>query len=133
MIFRLCVRVVLTTHFLEEAERCDRIGILAGGRMIAEGAPGELKRSVGGDVLVIQTRFPEDVSEKLKVEMQLATEVLDGQVRITAERGEELVSDIYRCVGELAESLTLGHPTLEDVFVAHSGQRFEIGDDDAAE
>lgn len=125
------VTVVLTTHFLEEAERCDRIGILAGGRMIAEGAPGDLKRSVGGDVMVIQTRFPEDVSEKLKKEMQLSSEIVDGQVRITAERGGELVSDVYRCVGDLAESLTLGHPTLEDVFVAHSGQRFEIGDEDA--
>jgi ABC-2 type transport system ATP-binding protein len=125
------VTVVLTTHFLEEAERCDRIGILAGGRMIAEGDPGDLKRSVGGDVMVIQTHSPGDVSEKLKAEMQLTPEVLDGQVRITVERGEELVSDVYRCLGELVASLTLGHPTLEDVFVAHTGQRFEIGDDDA--
>lgn len=125
------VTVVMTTHFLEEAERCDRIGILAGGRMIAEGGPGELKRSVGGDVMVIQTRSPGEVSEKLKAELQLTPEVLDGQVRITVERGEELVSDVYRCLGELADSLTLGHPTLEDVFVAHTGQRFEIGYDNA--
>ena len=127
------VTVVLTTHFLEEAERCDRIGILAGGKMIAEGEPGTLKRSVGGDVIVIQTPVPEKVAGKLKSELLLESEQLDGQVRITVERGDDLVSDVYRCVGALSESLTVGHPTLEDVFVAHSGRRFEIGDRDEDE
>jgi len=124
------VTIVLTTHFLEEAERCDRIGILAGGRMIAEGDPGDLKRAVGGDVIVVQTRSPEEVAKKLEDELNVASEAMDRQVRITSERGDELVSDVYRCCGELAESVTVGRPTLEDVFVAHTGQRFYVGEDE---
>ena len=124
------VTIILTTHFLEEAERCDRIGILAGGRMIAEGTPGDLKRAVGGDVIVVKTSVPEDVVKKLKDELDVTSEALDREVRITSDRGGELISDVYRCCGDLAESVTVGRPTLEDVFVAHSGQRFTIGGDE---
>ena len=124
------VTIVLTTHHLEEAERCDRIGILAGGRMISEGNPGDLKRGVGGDVIVIQTRAAEDVSFALKGQLDLECETLAGQVRITSSRADELISDVYRVCGDLADSVSIGRPTLEDVFVEHSGQRFEIGDDD---
>ena len=125
------VTLVLTTHFLEEAERCDRIGILAEGRTIAEGDPGALKREVGGDVIVVQTRVPDQVCDALKREINLDSEVLDGQVRVTAREADTLVAEVYRCCGELAESVSVGRPTLEDVFVAHSGQRFEVGGVDA--
>lgn len=123
------VSLVLTTHFLEEAERCDRIGILAEGRMIAEGKPGDLKRSVGGDVIVVQTRSEEAVVERLRTDLQLECELLDGQIRITSDRGDALVSDVYKCCGELAESVSVGRPTLEDVFVTLSGQKFAVGED----
>src|SRR5262249_18348324 len=53
------VTIVLTTHYIEEAERCDRIGILDQGQLVAMAPPAELKQSVGGDVMVISTRTPE--------------------------------------------------------------------------
>jgi len=125
------VTIVLTTHFLEEAERCDRIGILATGKMIAEGKPGELKRSVGGDVIVVQTSLPDEVAVALQENLGLDAEMVDGDVRITSDRAKELVADVYRACGDLADSVSIGRPTLEDVFVAHTGQRFVVGGDDA--
>jgi len=98
--------------------------------MIAEGHPGDLKRAVGGDVIVVHTRAPEEVAKKLEDELKVASEAMDRQVRITSERADELVLDVYRCCGELAESVTVGRPTLEDVFVAHTGQRFYVGEDE---
>ena len=125
------VTIILTTHFLEEAERCDRIGILASGRMIATGKPSDLKREVGGDVIVVQTREPEDVASSIRTDLNLESEIVDGQVRITSDRADEFVSEVYRSCGDLAESVTVGRPTLEDVFVAHSGKRFHVGEEDA--
>ena len=56
------VTIVLTTHYMEEAERCDRIGVLHQGRLVAIAPPGELKSEVGGDVVVIRTRAPETLA-----------------------------------------------------------------------
>ena len=81
-------------------------------------------------MIVIQTRAAEDVSFALKGQLDLECETLAGQVRITSSRADELISDVYRVCGDLADSVSIGRPTLEDVFVEHSGQRFEIGDDD---
>src|ERR1700721_2512005 len=52
------VTIVLTTHYMEEAERCDRIGILHQGKLVAIAPPGELKSEVGGDGMVIRTESP---------------------------------------------------------------------------
>src|ERR1700675_4032548 len=59
------VPVVPTTHYMEEAERCDRIGILDQGRLVAIAPPGELKQQVGGDVMVISTPAPEALAQKI--------------------------------------------------------------------
>lgn len=128
------VTVVLTTHFLEEAERCDRIGILADGRMIADGVPADLKRSVGGDVIVIQTADPEGTAARVAERCGVTGEVIDGEVRVTSPDAGQLVTDVYRAVGDDADSVTVGRPTLEDFFVLKTGSRFDdggSGDEDA--
>jgi ABC-2 type transport system ATP-binding protein len=116
--------IVLTTHFMEEAERCDRIGLLDQGRMVALDAPRELKARVGGDVVVIHAREPERLREKIEQRMHLRASVIDGTLRLERARGHELLRDVVEAFGADLESVSFGKPTLEDVFVQLTGRRF---------
>ncbi len=118
--------VVLTTHFMEEAERCDRVAILHRGSLVALGSPTELKAAVGGDVLMLQGSDPARLAERLRQELGLAARVVDGAVRVERAQVHELVPRIVAALGDDLTSVTYGRPTLEDVFVHHTGQRFWI-------
>ncbi len=119
------VTIVLTTHYMEEAERCDRIAILDEGRMVAIAPPGELKEQIGGDVVAV--RATGDVGAlmaKIDAAMGLKSTLVDGTIRIERPRGHELVRDLVDRFGDQIESVTFGKPTLEDVFVHLTGRRF---------
>jgi ABC-2 type transport system ATP-binding protein len=118
------VTVVLTTHYMEEAERCDRIGILDQGVLVAIAPPGELKQRVGGDVMVISAPAPEALAQKIARQFQVSTTLVDGTIRIERPRGHELVARLIDEFGGEIESVTFGRPTLEDVFVHLTGRRF---------
>jgi ABC-2 type transport system ATP-binding protein len=118
------VTIVLTTHYMEEAERCDRIGILDQGRLVAIAPPGELKQRVGGDVMVISATAPEALAQKIARQFQVSTALVDGTLRIERPRGHELVARLVDEFGGEIESVTFGRPTLEDVFVHLTGHRF---------
>jgi ABC-2 type transport system ATP-binding protein len=124
------VTVVLTTHYMEEAERCDRIALLDRGRLVGLGTPDELKRQVGGDVVVVHTAAPErlrgEVRDRLGVELVL----VDGALRAERPRGHELVRDLVEAFPDQVQSVTYGKPTLEDVFVRLTGHRlFAAGEE----
>src|SRR5262249_9468722 len=76
------VSVLLTTHILEEAEHCDRVGILHQGRLVAVGTPDELKARVGGDVVVVQTSDPAALQRQIHERFGCAPVVVDGSVRV---------------------------------------------------
>jgi ABC-2 type transport system ATP-binding protein len=121
------VTVILTTHHLEEAERCDRLGILDVGRLVALASPSELKSRVGGDVVVINTKNAETLRQQMQLRMRIQPVVVDGTLRIERPRGHEFVRDLVDAFGEHIESVTFGKPTLEDVFVHLTGHRFDGG------
>ena len=118
------VTVVLTTHYMEEAERCDRIGIMHQGKLVAIAPPGELKSEVGGDVIVIRTEEPEVLQRKILARFKLKSQLVDGAIRIEKLRAHELVRDLIDAFGEEIESVSFGKPTLEDVFVHLTGHQF---------
>jgi len=118
------VTIVLTTHYMEEAERCDRIGILDQGRLVAIAPPGELKQRVGGDVMVISGAALEALAQKIAQRLQVRAALVDGTLRIERPRGHELVARLVDEFGGEIESITFGRPTLEDVFVHLTGHRF---------
>lgn len=120
--------VVLTTHFMEEADRCDRVGILHRGQLVALGEPGQLKAELGGDVLVLQGADPARLAARVREEFGLPAMVVDGAVRIERQRVHELVPTLVASLGEAVSLVTYGRPTLEDVFVHHTGQRFWVED-----
>ena len=118
------VTVVLTTHYMEEAERCDRIGILHQGKLVAIAPPGELKSEVGGDVIVIRAAAPEMLERKILQRLKLKSQLVNGAIRIERIRGHELVRDLIDTFGDEIESVSFGKPTLEDVFVHLTGHQF---------
>jgi ABC-2 type transport system ATP-binding protein len=118
------VTVVLTTHYMEEAERCDRIGIMHQGKLVAIAPPDELKSEVGGDVIVIRTEEPETLQRKILARFKLKSQLVDGAIRIEKLRAHELLRDLIDAFGEEIESVSFGKPTLEDVFVHLTGHQF---------
>jgi ABC-2 type transport system ATP-binding protein len=121
------VTIVLTTHHMEEAERCDRIGVLHQGRLVAIAAPSELKSRVGGDVVVINTIDPEPLQHKIQQQMRVRGTIVDGTIRIERPQGHEFVREVVNAFGDEIESVSFGKPTLEDVFVQLTGHRFYAG------
>jgi ABC-2 type transport system ATP-binding protein len=118
------VTVVLTTHYTEEAERCDRIALLHRGSLLAAGTPAELKDRVGGDVVVVRCRDAAALAEKIRARFACAMQVVDGTLRLERERGHELVRDLVEAFADDVTSVTYGKPTLEDVFIRLTGHRF---------
>ena len=121
--------VLLTTHYLEEADAlCDRLAILDGGRIVAEGTPDELKRQIAGDVVTVVVDG-EDGPDALKL---LAAEpfvrdasLTDGEVRLYVERGETATPMVLRLLdraGLATHSLSLHRPSLDDVFLQQTGR-----------
>ncbi len=118
------VTVVLTTHYMEEAERCDRIAILHQGNLVAIDKPSELKHQVGGDVVVIRADTPEALERKIQQRFKVKGQIVDGTIRIERPRGHEFVREVVDSFGAEIESVSFGKPTLEDVFVHLTGHQF---------
>jgi ABC-2 type transport system ATP-binding protein len=117
--------VVLTTHHMEEAERCDRIGVLHQGRLVAIAPPLTLKSQVGGDVVTI-TANPTALRDKIQQRMRVTATIVDGTLRLERPGGHEFVRDVVDAFGDEIESVSFGKPTLEDVFVHLTGHRFDV-------
>jgi ABC-2 type transport system ATP-binding protein len=111
------VTILLITHFMEDAERCDRVGILHEGKLVALGAPDALKQSIGGDIVVIQSPDPHGLQKKLRERFGCEATVVDSTLRVERPRGHEFIRDVVEAFpGEIA-SAAFGRPTLEDVFI----------------
>lgn len=120
------VTVVATTHLLEEAEKADRLAILHEGQLAALDTPAALQASVGGDTITLRTAKPEDLAEQIHSEMQLDALPLEAAVRIEANGdATETAATLYGRFREQIDELSIGKPTLEDVFIAKTGHRFE--------
>jgi ABC-2 type transport system ATP-binding protein len=123
--------VVLTTHILDVAERCDRVAILDRGRLVAVDAPDTLRASVGGDVIVMHAHDPERLRARIQERFACDPVVVDGTLRIERPLGHEFVREVAAAFPGEMRSISFGQPTLEDVFVQRTGHRFDgDGNDD---
>lgn len=120
--------VVLTTHLLEEAEKADQIAILSEGKVIAEGAPDRLRSQMGSGLITITTDQPEAVCQKLQSEMGIEGQALHNQVRIQSDQPGPIVPQLITTLGDQATSISIGRPSLEDVFIAKTGYQFWSGE-----
>lgn len=119
------ITIVLTTHLMEEAERCDRLAILSHGKLVALGTPGELKREIGGDIILLEPRGPiEPLLTRVHSRFGIQGQVLDGKVRIEKEQGHRFVTEVMDALPGEIESIMVSRPNLEDVFIRRTGHRF---------
>ena len=123
------VTVALTTHLMEEADRCDRVAVMCEGRVVALDTPDSLKAGIGGDVITIEPDPTCDIDElcrKLADRFAPWPEgaepiVLDGRIHLKKEDGAALVAPLAGALSGSASRVTVGHPTLEDVFLHLTG------------
>ena len=118
------ILVLLTTHLLEDAETCNRVGILDMGRLVALGTPDALKAQVGGDVIRIESTDNETLGTAIAERFGVSTLSADNQLRVACKHGHEFVRDVVAAFPNEIQSVRLGKPTLEDVFVKLTGNPF---------
>jgi ABC-2 type transport system ATP-binding protein len=119
------VTILLTTHILEEADRCDRLVLLHQGKIVAEGSPRELCSRIGGDVVVLETQDAPALAGKVAQRFGLAPKVMDGQVRVEIPNGHRFITEVVEAFPGAIETVALHKPTLEDVFVRETGASIE--------
>ena len=116
------VTVLFTTHLMDEADQADRLAVMDRGKVIASDTPAALKESVGGDVITISTRRPEAVREALRERLGVDAGAVGGVLRLERARGHEFVPQVIEAAPGLIDAVSVGKPTLEDVFIRLTGQ-----------
>ena len=119
------VSVLVTTHLMEEAERCDRLAIMNEGNLVALGTPEELKSEIGGDVIMLDAVHNADLlADHIRTRFHVATTVLGNQVRIEREEGHRFVPDLVEAFPGEIQAISVSKPALEDVFIHRTGHKF---------
>ena len=115
--------IFMTTHYMEEAEVCNKIAIIDNGDIIASGTPDELKKTVGGDVIYIST--PDNQKAKLEIEklFNVAVTEKENELFLPAQNGDASIPEIINAVGGKVLSVRLQRPTLNDVFLRLTGRQ----------
>jgi ABC-2 type transport system ATP-binding protein len=118
------VTVLVTTHLMEEAERCDRLAILNEGKLVALGTPTELKREIGGDVIVLDTKEPDALAVRIRARFNVDVHVVGNQVRIEKDQAHRFVTNVVEAFPGEIDAVSIAKPSLEDVFIKRTGHRF---------
>ena len=123
------VTILITTHFMDEADKCDRLAILDRGRLVAVGRPSELKSHIGGECVTIESDDSEALAKRIRQELNIDADLLNSTVRIETTGGAALVTQLMERYRDRIASITLSKPTLEDVFMHETGHQFETDAD----
>lgn len=121
--------IFITTHYLDEADAlCDRLAIIDGGQIVAEGTPDALKRQIAGDIITLglETTDAHPALSLLKSQpFTRELEPAEDGLRLYVERGEEALPTVLRLLDEagvVIRTVTLARPTLDDVFLRQTGR-----------
>jgi ABC-2 type transport system ATP-binding protein len=125
------ITIFMTTHYLEEAEFCDRVAIIDLGRIIAHGTPAELKAGMKGEKLKLSARDNQALASEITSKFGLEAKVTEGGVSLTVERGEEFIPALIKGLSTEVSSVSLTRPTLNDVFLALTGKSIREEEADA--
>jgi ABC-2 type transport system ATP-binding protein len=126
------VSVLVTTHLMEEAERCDRLAILNEGNLVALGTPAELKSEIGGDIIMLDAAHDATLlAEHIRARFRVETTVMENQVRIEREGGHRFVPDVVEAFPGEIQAISVSKPALEDVFIRRTGHKFWSEDREA--
>lgn len=124
--------IMMTTHLIEEADKSDRVIIMAAGRKIADAPPGQLRSEMGESIISIESSVPVELAAEIERQFNLKAQVSANQVHLVSPHLSELMPQLIELLGEKADSISVGKPSLEDVFVQKTGTRFDVAEEVAA-
>ncbi len=116
------VTIFMTTHYMEEAEVCDRIAIIDHGQIIALDSPDELKKIIGGDVVSITTTDNLNVRREIEAVFKMNVSEKENQLYMTCSKGDTCIPELIRTLGDKVLSVRIQRPTLNDVFLKLTGK-----------
>ncbi len=115
------ITIFLTTHYMDEAEHCDRIAIMDRGTIVALDTPATLKASVGVDRVQIQTDDDDAAIAALRERFEIEASVAEGAVTFGVPAGEAFVPRLFAELGQTIQSVNVSRPSLDDVFMSYTG------------
>jgi ABC-2 type transport system ATP-binding protein len=124
------VTIFMTTHYMDEAEFCDRIAIIDQGKIVALGTPDELKAMVGGDVVTITSSRPDDAAKEIEAILGVTPSRDNGTLRMEVPDGKAFVPRLVRELSAPVDTVTMRRPSLDDVFLKLTGRA--IRDEEAS-
>jgi ABC-2 type transport system ATP-binding protein len=127
------ITIFLTTHYMDEAECCDRIAIMDKGVIVVLDTPDALKASVGHDRVTLQTDDDAAAIVALAEHFQLAAKVSEGAVSFGVAEGEHFVPRLFAELGVPIRSVSVSRPSLDDVFMSYTGTTIRDAEASAAE
>jgi ABC-2 type transport system ATP-binding protein len=122
----------LTTHYMDEAEHCDRIAIIDQGRIVAIDTPAALKAAVGTDRVQISTDDDAATIDALRERFGLEARVAEGKVTFGVQSGEQFVPRLFE-LGLPILSVSVARPSLDDVFLSYTGKTIRDAEDSNTE
>ncbi|MBS1882886.1 MAG: ATP-binding cassette domain-containing protein [Actinobacteria bacterium] len=126
------ITIFMTTHYMDEAEFCGRIAIMDGGEIVALDTPAALKEAVGADRLRIETADDERAIGELGERFGLEATVSEGAVSFAVADGEEFVPRLFAEMNVPIKAVSLSRPTLDDVFMSHTGSTIRDAEESSA-
>jgi len=130
---RTGITIFMTTHYMDEAEYCDRIAIIDRGQIVALGTPDQLKAMVGGDVVTMTSTQLEAAAEEIERSLKVTPTRVDGTLRMEVPDGKKFVPRLVRALTAPVDTISLRRPSLDDVFLKLTGRAIrdeEAGDRD---
>jgi ABC-2 type transport system ATP-binding protein len=118
------VTVLVTTHLMEEAEKCDRLLILNEGSIVGLGTPAELRSQIGGDIVELEAADPAALARKIEGRFATSAQVIGNRVRVQIANGHRFAAEIVDAFRGDIISVNISRPSLEDVFITRTGHRF---------
>jgi len=116
------ITIFLTTHYMDEAENCDRIAIIDHGKIVASDTPENLKASVGKDRVQISTSDDQAAIKEIKDRFDIEAAIHEGLVTFNVESGEHFVPRLFAELSQQIRSVSVARPTLDDVFMSYTGR-----------
>lgn len=119
--------LLLATHLMDEAERCDRVGILSAGALVADGTPAALKAELGEQTLWVETDEPAALRDRIDAQFGVPTRIVGATVQVAPPNPPAFLASLYEVLGDRIRSATIRTPTLDDVFMVHADTAPEAG------
>jgi ABC-2 type transport system ATP-binding protein len=113
--------LLVATHLMDEAERCDRVGILSDGALVVDGTPDTLKANLGDETIWLETASPSLLRDRIEAQFGVPARIVGSTLQVAPSDPPAFLSALYEAVGDHIRSATLRRPTLEDVFMVHAG------------